>query len=371
MINLGGTDDSCAAVNLATSTAADGSYAFANLRPGSYTLTEPVQPAGTVNGITSPGCLGDTATPARSAPPAGSPTDVRYTPVNGAAPPLCPRTPGQDDEPGAVLAGAVNFAANAAIARLVVEVDRDAVPADGQSPVKLKVLVLGADGQPLRQTVFLTLQHSGGRILLPVARTDEWGPRALDADRATPGIQLKVDGGMAEFTLLAPDQAQDVRIRVSAGSQQAAGVVSFVPELRPMVAAGLVEGVVNFRGGGLQPVRRVFSLAQLQTLASRIKADGLVVRKVQMSGHADRLDGTGQPDYNQRLSERRLATVQALLARLGLAGLDAAAVSTQALGDGQPVQACTGAFASPAERQACLLLNRRVDVLFTAEPARR
>ena len=191
-----------------------------------------------------------------SAPPAGLPTDVRYTPVNGAAPLLYPRTPGQDDAPGAVLTSALNFAANGAIARLVVEVDRDAVPADGQSPVQLKVTVLGADGQPLRQTVFLTLEHSAGRILLPGARTDEFGPRALDADRTTPGIQLKVDGGMAQFTLLAPDQAQDVRIRVSAGSQQAAGVVSFVPELRPMVAAGLVEGIVNFRGGGLQPVQR-------------------------------------------------------------------------------------------------------------------
>ena len=82
VINLTGTDDSGAAVNLTSTTAADGSYAFANLRPGSYTLTEPVQPAGTVNGITSPGSLGGTATPASSAPSAISAITV---PVGGQA----------------------------------------------------------------------------------------------------------------------------------------------------------------------------------------------------------------------------------------------------------------------------------------------
>ncbi len=61
-ILLSGTDDTGAAVALSGVTAADGSYSFANLRPGSYSLTEPEQPAGTVNGITSPGSLGGAAT---------------------------------------------------------------------------------------------------------------------------------------------------------------------------------------------------------------------------------------------------------------------------------------------------------------------
>ena len=144
-----------------------------------------------------------------------------------------------------------------------------------------------------------------------------------------------------------------------------------LPPPPPLRSVQMIASVVFNFDRSAEADLRSFSLAQLQTLASRLQADGLVVRKVQLSGHADRLNGTGQPDYNQRLSERRVATVLALLARLGLAGLDAAAVSTQALGDGQPVQACAGAFASPAERQECLLPNRRVDVLITAEPARR
>jgi LPXTG-site transpeptidase (sortase) family protein len=60
-ITLTGTDDLSNPVNLSTTTAADGSYIFDNLRPGTYTLTE-TQPAGYLDGkdtIGTPG--GNTA----------------------------------------------------------------------------------------------------------------------------------------------------------------------------------------------------------------------------------------------------------------------------------------------------------------------
>ncbi len=61
-ITLTGADDQGNTVSASTSTAADGSYSFGTLRPGVYTLTEPTQPAGTDNGITTPGSSGGTAT---------------------------------------------------------------------------------------------------------------------------------------------------------------------------------------------------------------------------------------------------------------------------------------------------------------------
>jgi hypothetical protein len=70
-----------------------------------------------------------------------------------------------------------DYAANGEVGRILVDVDRSAVPADGQAPVKLVVRLFGRDGKPLAKTVLATIEHSGGRMLLPGARTDEFGPR--------------------------------------------------------------------------------------------------------------------------------------------------------------------------------------------------
>ena len=141
--------------------------------------------------------------------------------------------------------GPVDYAANSRVARIVVDLDRNGVPADGQSPVRLTLRLFGADGQPVGGTTFATVEASGGRLLLPQARTDELGPGRLDADRVTAGTQVRVENGVAEFTLLAPAEPMEVRLRVTAGRQEAAGTVSFLPELRDMLAVGLIEGVLN------------------------------------------------------------------------------------------------------------------------------
>lgn len=200
------------------------------------------------------------AVQAQTQPPPGTPADVRYTAPTAGDARLHPRQPGLDAEKPRLFRGeqaGVDYAANAQVARIVVEVDRNAVPADGQSPVKLVLRLFDKAGAPIQGTSFATLEHSGGRVLLPGARTDEAGPRRQDADKATPGVQLKVEDGVAEFTLLAPAEAQDVRVRITAGNEEASGTISFVPDLRPMVAAGLLEGIVNLRNKAVvTPVRR-------------------------------------------------------------------------------------------------------------------
>lgn len=105
------------------------------------------------------------------------------------------------------------------------------------------------------------------------------------------------------------------------------------------------------------------SWAQLEELVRRVQREGLVVQGIELSGHADRLNGTRQYDYNQRLSERRVATVRAELVRLGLAP---ALVSTAASGDLVQVQNCDAKRLPVAELQACLQPNRRVEVQIRA-----
>jgi len=179
--------------------------------------------------------------------------DQRFTPVLGQATPLYPQsttTQNQASDPLFAQPGNVDYRVNAGVDRVVVEVDRDGVPADGQSPVHVVVQLFNADGSPMQGEAFATIENSGGRIKLADGRTDELGPGQLDADQATPGVQLPVRNGRAEFDLLAPHDPQDVLLRVTAGGQSAEGVVGFVPEMRDMIATGLIEGVINFRRNG-------------------------------------------------------------------------------------------------------------------------
>jgi len=105
------------------------------------------------------------------------------------------------------------------------------------------------------------------------------------------------------------------------------------------------------------------SVVQLQELVRRVQREKLVLEGVLLTGHADRLNGTGQGGYNQRLSERRVAAVQAELVRLGIA---ASLIRTTASGDSQQVQGCEQRYPRTAELQECLLPNRRVEVVIQA-----
>ncbi len=158
--------------------------------------------------------------------------------------------------PQVLAAGA--YAANKAVGGVSVEIERNGIPADGQTATAVLVKVFDRKGNPLAGDALLTVEVSGGRLQLPGARTDEIGPGRQDADRNTLATQITVKNGEARFNLLAPDTPQDVRLRVTAGTAQAEGLVSFVPELRDMVAVGLVEGVIRLSRKDpqlIQPVR--------------------------------------------------------------------------------------------------------------------
>ena len=135
------------------------------------------------------------------------------------------------------------------------------------------------------------------------------------------------------------------------------------PPLPPIQALTLSAQVVfNFDQHDAANMRP-FSIVQLEELVRRVQAERLVVQAIRLVGHADRLNSTGESDYNQRLSERRVQTVRAELRRLGLSDT---LIQTDAQGDKQQVQGCEARFASPVDLRECLLPNRRVDVLIEA-----
>ncbi len=141
----------------------------------------------------------------------------------------------------------IDYGVNAQIARVVVEVEKDGLPADGQSTNQVTVRLFDKNGAPLQGEALITIEHSAGRVLIPGAKTDELGPGRLDVDKVTPGVQLKVINGIGSFSLLAPIEPTDVKMRITAGSAVANGTVSYLPELREMVAAGLIDGIINWK----------------------------------------------------------------------------------------------------------------------------
>lgn len=167
-------------------------------------------------------------------------------------------------------------------------------------------------------------------------------------------------------------KAEDLIAQASseaASCRDAAARAAVVPAAVPATVAARqlwfgAEVVFAFDRSGVADIRPA-SRAQLEALAERLKRDGLVVESIELVGHADRLNSTGNAAYNQALSEKRVATVRDELVRLGV---DPARISTSARGDGTPVVDCSGRGLSQAALRECLLPNRRVDVQVRATP---
>lgn len=120
-----------------------------------------------------------------------------------------------------------------AMSRIEVKTDRKVLEANGRDLVNVVVSILDQNGVPVASRTPVTLDHNLGKIQL----------NDLDPDKA--GIQQFVEGGRLLVPLLAPSQAGEGRIEVSSGTYKAELPLRFVPELRPMIAAGIVEGSVS------------------------------------------------------------------------------------------------------------------------------
>ncbi len=114
--------------------------------------------------------------------------------------------------------------------------------ADLRTPVAVKVRLVDAAGVPVTARTQLTLEADRGRWF------DE------DLNPAEPGTQVFMEGGAAEFRLLPPGEAGDARIRVTAGSFVKEVRLALLPEMRPMIGVGIVEGVLDFTKRGSVPL---------------------------------------------------------------------------------------------------------------------
>ena len=132
--------------------------------------------------------------------------------------------------------------------------------ADGKTAVTVLIEPLDADGVVLGARTPVTLDTSLG----------QWHVRDLNPDE--PGVQTFIEGGRAQLELLPPSEPGTALLRASSGAIVAQRELTFAPDLRPLVAAGIVEGVLDLRrlrSGAIEPVRANDGFEQeLRTLSA-------------------------------------------------------------------------------------------------------
>lgn len=140
----------------------------------------------------------------------------------------------------------VEVVAPGALARIRIAPQSETAPADGQRVVLVKVSLEDANGVPVSERTPVTLDAGAG----------QW--EQADLDPREPGHQVFIEGGNGEFGLRAPMEAGEARLFAASGTLQAKSALRFVPNLRPLVAAGVIEGAVSLNrlsGNTANPLR--------------------------------------------------------------------------------------------------------------------
>lgn len=112
--------------------------------------------------------------------------------------------------------------------------------ADGMSQIPVTIRVFDRCGQPV--TGRLVAKVNSGALRIQNTGTRETVGQRLGVD------EVELTNGVGQLILIAPSVQSDVPISVEVGHQEAKGKISFAPDLRPLIAAGLIDGVINLGG---------------------------------------------------------------------------------------------------------------------------
>jgi uncharacterized repeat protein (TIGR01451 family) len=129
----------------------------------------------------------------------------------------------------------IDVTAPGKLARLRLELDKASVAADGRSLAAVRLRLEDENGVPVLDRTAVTVDATRG----------SW--EQADLDPREPGLQVFVEGGQTELALRAPKEAGEAAIKAASGTLEAATRVDFVPDLRPLVAAGLVDGALRLK----------------------------------------------------------------------------------------------------------------------------
>ncbi|MFY9259062.1 MAG: SdrD B-like domain-containing protein [Gallionella sp.] len=139
------------------------------------------------------------------------------------------------------------------------------IEANGRTPLHVKIQLVDDKGVAVNSRTYLTLESVQGR----------W--QVQDFDLKEPGIQVAIEGGRAEFDLLPPTQPGQETLRIMSGVLKGEHLVAYIPELRPLLVSGIIEGALNMhslKASNLTPVTAQDSFDQEIKHLSRGNAAG-------------------------------------------------------------------------------------------------
>ena len=143
------------------------------------------------------------------------------------------------DSLGNSMTDAVELAINAPDRLGQIHIDLPEVArANPQVPIPVRIRLTDAAGVPVTARSQVTVESSSGNWV------DE------DSNPSEPGLQTFVDDGSAIVNLMPPGEPGAVQLRVTAGPVTKNSKLSLLPELRPMIAVGIVEGSLDLTKRG-------------------------------------------------------------------------------------------------------------------------
>jgi hypothetical protein len=162
-------------------------------------------------------------------------------------------------------------------------------PADGRSVLKLDIKAYDAAGKQITTPVKLLVETNLGRLSTG-GNTQQHS-----------ALEIATKTGQACLNLVAPTVAGSSNVRVSSGAVKVQGTVDFVPDLRPMLVVGLVQGglsLTKFKKDVLTPnvVTTDFS-EELRNLEKTTESDDGTNRKTIAGRVALFVKGTVKGEY--------------------------------------------------------------------------
>lgn len=107
--------------------------------------------------------------------------------------------------------------------------------ADGMTPLPIKISLVDKNGVKTYARTLVTLESSSGFWNVPNSKPNTNG-----------GIDTFIENGESTFNLIASESGH-IDIRVSSGLIKQVSEVSFSPNMRPLIAVGVIEGTAGLR----------------------------------------------------------------------------------------------------------------------------